>query len=109
LFAACSALGWEPLAGDAGNTVYDPVSRHILVAVYEKNELAVIDPTTAKIIGHYPVTGVESPHGIALDAGNRLAFVAGEENNKLAVVDLNNTQVLATHPVGLDPEVARII
>jgi DNA-binding beta-propeller fold protein YncE len=93
------------LGGGAGNTVYDSVAARILVAVHEKNELVAIDPTTAKIIGRYPVTGVASPHGISLDVDGRLAFVAGEENHKLAVLDLNSMKVLATHPVGEDPDV----
>jgi len=93
------------LDGGAGNTVYDPGSGRILVAVHEKNELVAIDPATAKIVGHYPVPGIESPHGIALDVSARLAFVAGEENNKLAVVDLTNMKVLARYPVGKDPDV----
>jgi DNA-binding beta-propeller fold protein YncE len=94
-----------PLGGGAGNTVYDPESGHILVAVHEKNELVAIDPATAKIVGRHPVPGIESPHGIALDLAARLAFVAGEENNKLAIVDLTTMQVLATYPVGKDPDV----
>src|SRR5437763_2534754 len=32
------------LGGGAGNTVYDPVSGQILVAVHQKNELVSIDP-----------------------------------------------------------------
>ena len=64
-----------------------------------------MDPATAKIIGRYPVPGIESPHGIALDVSGRLAFVAGEENHKLAVVDRTNMQVRATYPVGKDPDV----
>jgi DNA-binding beta-propeller fold protein YncE len=94
-----------PLGGGAGNTVYDPTSGHILVAVHEKNELVSIDPATAKIIGHHPVKGAESPHGIVLDVEARLAFVAGEGNNTLAVLDLTNGQVLAVYPVGKDPDV----
>ena len=94
-----------PLEGGAGNTVYDPSSGHILVTVHEKNELAEIDPVTAKIIARHQVTGIESPHGIALDPHSKLAFVAGEENNKLALVDLTNMKVLATYPVGNDPDV----
>src|SRR6266852_3314224 len=82
-----------PLGGGVGNTVYDSGSGHILVAVHEKNELVAIDPATAKIIARYPLPGVESPHGIALDPANRLAFVAGEENHKLAVVDLTTMKV----------------
>jgi DNA-binding beta-propeller fold protein YncE len=103
--ASNSVVTTIPLGGGAGNTVYDPGSGHILVAVHEKNELVAIDPRTAKIIGRYPVTGVESPHGISLDSAARLAFVAGEDNNKLAVVDLTTMQVLATYPVGKDPDV----
>lgn len=94
-----------PLGGGAGNTVYDPVSGHILVAVHEKNELVSIDPERATIIGHHPLPGIESPHGIAVDVKDRLAFVAGEENNKLAVVDLTKMQVLSTYAVGKDPDV----
>jgi DNA-binding beta-propeller fold protein YncE len=94
-----------PLGGGAGNTVYDSVSVHILVAVHQKNEVAAIDPATMQIIGRYPMTGVESPHGIALDQAGRLAFVVGEENHTLAVVDLKTMKVLATYPVGEDPDV----
>src|SRR5712671_1899614 len=42
-----------PLGGGAGNTVYDPGTGHIWVAIHEKNELVSINPTTAKIIGRY--------------------------------------------------------
>src|SRR6202521_3861111 len=94
-----------PLGGGAGNTVYDSGSGNILVAVHEKNEVVAIDPASMQIIGRYPVTGVQSPHGIALDVSGRLAFVVGEENHMLAVVDLTTMRVLATHPVGEDPDV----
>ena len=94
-----------PVGGGAGNTVYDAGSGHILVAVHEKNEVVAIDPATMQIIGRYPMAGIQSPHGIALDQSGRLAFVAGEENHMLAVVDLNTMKVLATHPVGEDPDV----
>lgn len=94
-----------PLGGGAGNTVYDPGSGHILVAVHETNELVSIDPASATIVGHHPLPGIESPHGIALDVKARLAFVAGEENNKLALVDLTSMKLLATYPVGKDPDV----
>jgi len=94
-----------PLGGGAGNTVYDSESGRILVAVHETNELVAIDPASARIIAHYPVTGVNHPHGIALDVAGRLAFVAGEENHKLAVMDLKTMKVVATHEVGEDPDV----
>lgn len=94
-----------PLGGGAGNTVYDPGSGHILVAVHGVNELVAIDPAAMKIIGRYKLPGLENPHGIALDPTNRLAFIAGEENHSLAVFDLKTMKLLSVHPVGDDPDV----
>ena len=61
--------------------------------------MVAIDPGTMRIIGRYPMTDIQSPHGIALDVSARLAFVVGEENHMLAVVDLTTMKVLATHSV----------
>lgn len=100
-----SIIATIPLGGGAGNTVYDPGSGQILVAVHKKNEFVVIDPAGPKIAGRYPLKGIERPHGIAVDAAGRLAFVAGEENHKLAVVDLTDMQVLSAYDVGKNPDV----
>ena len=94
-----------PLGGGAGNTVYDPGSGHILVAVHRLNELVAIDPAAMKIVGRYALPGIENPHGIALDESNRLAFIAGEENHSLAVFDLKTMKLLSVHQVGEDPDV----
>jgi DNA-binding beta-propeller fold protein YncE len=94
-----------PLGGGAGNTVYDPGSGHILVAVHGLNQLVVIDPAEMKTINRYPLTGLENPHGIALDVAGRFAFIAGEENHALAVFDLKASKLIAVHPVGDDPDV----
>ena len=95
----------SPLGGGAGNTVYDPVSGHIVVAVHGVNMLAVIDPASNKILGRYPLPGIENPHGIALDVADHLAFVAGEENHSLALIDLNTMKMLSSYEVGDDPDV----
>ena len=94
-----------PLGGSAGNTFYDSVSGHILVAVHSVNQLVAIDPASDQIMGRYPLHGIESPHGIAPDGADRIAFVAGEENHSLAVVDLHAMKVLSTYEVGDDPDV----
>lgn len=93
------------LGGEAGNTVYDPVSRHILVGVHGQNELVTIDPVGAKIIAHTPLRGIDDPHGIVLDTKRHLAFVAGEGNATLAVVDLTTMKVLHTYTVPDGPDV----
>jgi DNA-binding beta-propeller fold protein YncE len=94
-----------PLGGFAGNTIYDPVSKRILVAVHGVNQLVEIDPETMSIVARHQFTGVENPHGIALDIDGRLAFVAGEENHSLAVFDLKTSKQLSVHQVGDDPDV----
>jgi len=94
-----------PLGGGAGNTVCDAGSGRILVAVHGINELVSINPAAMKIIGRYNLPGIESPHGIALDEANRLAFVAGEENHSLGVFDLRTMKLLSVHQVGDDPDV----
>ena len=93
------------LGGGAGNTVWDPGSGRILVAVHEVNELDAIDPATMQVVAHYPLPGVKDPHGIALDLANRLAFVAGEESHSLALFDLKSAKVLAVYEVGANPDV----
>lgn len=94
-----------PLGGGAGNTIYDPNAKRILVGVHRKNELVAMDPASAKITGRYELPGIENPHGISLDASANLAFVAGEGNAKLALVDLGTMKLLGTYSVGDDPDV----
>lgn len=94
-----------PLGGNAGNTVYDANSGHILVAVHGANALVAIDPAALKIIGRYKLSGIDNPHGIALDEARSLAFIAGEQNHSLGVFDLKTMQLLSVHPVGDEPDV----
>ena len=93
------------LSGEAGNTHYDSVSRCILVAVQTRGQLVAIDPTGERIVARYDVTGVDGPHGFALDQPGRLAFVTGEGNATLAVVDLRTMRVTQRLRVGDDPDV----
>ena len=39
------------LGGEAGNVQYDPGSKRVLVAVQSRNDVAVIDPRTNRIVG----------------------------------------------------------
>jgi YVTN family beta-propeller protein len=93
------------LGGEAGNTLYDPSSRCVLVAVQTRNEVVAIDPAADSIVGRYRLDGARHPHGLAVDPASRLLFVANEGSSTLLVVDLSTMQVLATHEVGDDPDV----
>ena len=93
------------LGAGAGNTVYDPVSRRILVALHRQNELVAIDPATATIVSRIPLPGVGNSHGVVLDAERRLAFVAGTANAMLGVVDLSAMRLTHIYPVAKSPDV----
>ena len=100
-----SLIAKIPLGGGAGNTVYDPRTGNILVAVHHLDQLVTIDPARAVILHRLDLPGIADPHGIALDNDAHLAFVAGEANHSLAVVDLTSMKVLDKTQVGDDPDV----
>jgi DNA-binding beta-propeller fold protein YncE len=100
-----SVEGIVPLDGEAGNILFDPGSRCILVAVQTRNQVDVIDPGGERFLGRFDLAGADRPHGLVIDAVRRLAFVGDEGDAKLLVVDLRMMKVVGTMPVGEDPDV----
>ena len=98
-------VGRIPLRGEAGNTRYDAGSGCVLVAVQTLDQIVAIDPTSARVVGRYAPDGADHPHGMYVDAPNRLLFVANQGNATLQLVDLRAMQVTATVKVGEDPDV----
>jgi len=94
-----------PIGGEAGNTKYDPGSGCILVAVQTLNQIVAIDPISAKVVGRYAPEGADHPHGMYVDAPNRLLFVANQGNATVEVLDLKSMQVVSIVKVGEDPDV----
>src|SRR6266853_2229116 len=94
------------LGGEAGNTQYDAGSHCVIVADQTANQLAIIDRATAAIVRRITLdNAVRHPHGVYIDAPNRLAFIAGEESGTLGVLDLRTLQLRQVLPVGSDPDV----
>jgi len=94
------------LGGEAGNTQYDSTSHCVIVAVQTTNQLAIIHPATSTIVRQITLDkAVRHPHGVYIDAPNRLAFIAGEESGTLGVLDLRTLQLRQVLPVGRDPDV----
>jgi len=94
-----------PIGGEAGNTKYDPGSGCILVAVQTLNQIVAIDPRSAKVVARYAPEGADHPHGMYVDAPNRLLFVANQGNATVEVLDLKSMQVVSIVKVGEDPDV----
>ena len=103
-----TTVGVVALGGEAGNTVYDAGSHHILVALQTTNELVEIDPVLLRIVARFPLLGSLHSHGIALDEGTHFAFVAGEGNASVVAFDLRRKTVTARADVGLGVDVLSV-
>ncbi len=93
------------MGGEAGNSKYDPISGHILVAVQTRNDIAVIDPARDSVIDRFTFKGANEPHGMLVDEKDGLLLVANQAGATLSVLDLRTHRWLAEYPVGGDPDV----
>ena len=72
---------------------------HVYVNGEDTNEMIEIDAREAKISRRWPLTGCESPSGLAIDrAQRRLVSVCG--NKTMAISDIEAAKVVATAPIG---------
>jgi DNA-binding beta-propeller fold protein YncE len=104
LNAKGAAIATISLGGGAGNVQYDAGSRHILVDVQTRDEIAVIDPRSNTLIQRIPVH-CQSDHSLYVDSSRRLAFVACDGDAKLLTLDLRHVKVTQTADVGSGPDV----
>ena len=93
------------LGGEAGNVQFDAGSGHMLVDVQTRNDIAVIDPRSNRIVRRVAVPGCNHPHSLLIDAQRRLAFVACDGNAMLLTLDLKRLAVTGTASVGGSPDV----
>jgi hypothetical protein len=98
-------LATIPLGGEAGNVQYDPGSGHVLADVQTRDDIAVIDPRTNRIVRRIPVPGCVSDHGLYIDASRELAFVACDQNATLHTLDLRSMTWTGQDAVGSSPDV----
>jgi DNA-binding beta-propeller fold protein YncE len=105
LSARGSRIATIQLGGQAGNVQYDAGSHHILADVQTRDQVAVIDPRTNRIVRRISVPGCVNDHGLLVDATRRLAFVACDGNARLLTLDLRTMRFTQTAPVGDSPDV----
>ena len=65
----------------------------------EKGELIAIDAATSAIAAHWPLTGCQKPHGIAMDKASRRVF-ATCVNKVMVVANADTGAILATLAIG---------
>jgi DNA-binding beta-propeller fold protein YncE len=103
--AAGRRIATVELGGGAGNVQYDSVSGKVLVDVQTRNQVAVIDPRSNRIVRRITVPGCDSPHGLLIDSPRRLAFVACDGNARLLTLDLKTMKFTDGFGVGDSPDV----
>jgi len=93
------------LGGEAGNVQFDPGSGHVLADVQSRDEVAIIDPRTNRIVRRVHVPSCINDHGLLVDAAHRIAFVACDGNAKLLTLNLRTLSFTGTFDVGASPDV----
>jgi len=93
------------LGGEAGNVQYDPGSGKVLADVQSRDEVAVIDPRSNRVVRRVTLPGCDHPHGLSVDAPRRIAFVACDGNARLLTLDLGTMKVTGSMQVGDSPDV----
>ena len=96
--ATNKAIATIPLDGKPEASVSD-AGGHVFVDIENKNEIAVIDTKTMKVVKHYTVAPGEEPAGLAIDRERHRLF-AGCGNQKMVVLDANTGSQLAVLPIG---------
>ena len=90
---ALIALGGKPefLAADQSK---------IYVNLVDKNQVAVIDSKTMKIIHKWPTAPGGSPTGLSIDPAHGRLFIGCRQPQKLIVMSTEDGKVLADLPIG---------
>ena len=96
------------LGREAGNVVFDSVRGWFWITVVSASlpdQLAAVDPASAKVTMRIGLPGCNGAHGLRLHPDGGSAFIACEGNSLLARVDLNGAHSVATAPTGDGPDV----
>jgi DNA-binding beta-propeller fold protein YncE len=72
---------------------------HVYVNGEDTNEVVEIDAKGGKISRRWPLTGCESPSGLAIDRVHR-RLISVCENKTMAVSDIETAKVVVTAPIG---------
>jgi DNA-binding beta-propeller fold protein YncE len=93
-----TVIGQVPLGGGAEAAVVDGRGAGF-VNLEKESTVVSFDPQTLAIKHKYPITGCETPTGLAVDAKNSRLFI-GCRSKVMAVMDTATGKVIATLPIG---------
>jgi hypothetical protein len=87
-------LGGKPefLAADGQGKAY--------INLVDKNQVAVVDTKTMKVLNKWPTAPGGSPVGMSMDVPHRRLFIGCRKPQKLIVMSADDGKVLADLPIG---------
>lgn len=94
-------LGGKPefLAADGRGKVY--------INLVDKNEVAVVDTKTMKVLDRWPTAPGGAPVGMAMDRVHKRLFIGCRNPQKLIVMNAENGKILADLPIGAGVDATR--
>ncbi len=93
-----TVIGQVPLGGGAEAAVVDGKGAGF-VNLEKESMLVSFDPQTLAVTNKYPITGCETPTGLAIDPKNSRLFI-GCRSKVMAVMDTATGKVIASLPIG---------
>lgn len=93
------------LGGDAGNVQFDAATDRVFADVQTRDDIAVIDPKSNRIVKRIHVPNCNNDHGLLIDSPHRIAFVACDGNATLLTLNLRTMSFTGTFSVGQSPDV----
>src|SRR5271168_1645490 len=90
-----------------GKPEFPQVDEHgsVFVNIEDKNEIVKLDAASRKAVATWPLTGCESPSGMAIDRDKHRLFSVCN-GGKMAVVDYDTGKVLGLAAIGDSPDAA---
>ena len=94
-------LGGKPeyLAADGAGKVY--------VNLEDKDQVAVVDLKTRKVLAHWPVSPGGSPVGLAIDTEKHRLFIGCRKPQKMLVMSADNGKVIGDLPIAAGVDATR--
>jgi DNA-binding beta-propeller fold protein YncE len=91
---AAIELGGKPefLAADGQGKAF--------INLVDKDQVAVVDTKTMKVVNKWPTAPGGSPVGMSMDPARRRLFIGCRKPQKLVVMDANDGKILAALPIG---------
>jgi DNA-binding beta-propeller fold protein YncE len=77
------------------------------INLQDKDQVAVLDTKTMKVVGKWPVAPGGSPVGMSMDPAHRRLFVGCRKPQKLIVMSADDGKVLADLPIGAGVDATR--